>query len=360
MTSNKDSPEKTSPGAWAIAISLALIAGIYFLKLYLGIIALGLLVAFIFYPTYEWIRQKSKSTAVASTLTTILSILLVGIPAIIVIVLTISQTLTLVNNISGNFQFGPDQGLKDVLTDLTATANTRLESLIGISDAFKQSDIQSFLERTLPNALRSVANSMLGLAAGIPTYITTLIIYLFVFTGSLTNGKKLIKLVKAMSPFDEQTNELYMGRIGAMAKAMLKGQLVIATAQGVVSALVLAILGFSEYFLFFAVLLTFLSFIPLGAGIVTIPLALLMLALGNIWGGLFVLLNHFVVITNIDNIIRPKLVPKEAEMHPALLILSAFAGVYYYGFLGVIYGPIIMIIISTTIESYLTYKKRIS
>lgn len=352
--------QPTPPVVWAITITLAIIGGFYFLQAYLGVIILGLLLAFIFFPLHEKIKTRVKSESLASAMTTVISILLVGIPALIIMTLTVAQTLLLVDDVSSDFTLSQEHGINEIINDLTTQTNKAIENFVGISEAIQQSDVRSFLENTLPNALRAVANSMLGLFRGIPTFITMFIIYLFVFTGGLTRGRQIIQTVKDLSPLDKKTNELYVSRIGAMAKAMLKGQFVIAATQGFESAAVLALFGFSEYFLFFAVLLTFLSFIPLGAGIITIPLGIIMIVFGNVAGGIIVLLNHFLIVTNIDNVIRPKLVPKNAELHPALLILSAFAGVTYFGFLGVIYGPIIMIIISTTIESYLAYKKRVS
>jgi predicted PurR-regulated permease PerM len=137
-----------------------------------------------------------------------------------------------------------------------------------------------------------------------------------------------------------------------MTKAMAKGQVVIALAQGFAGALSLLTIGAGEYFMVLFILFSILSIIPLGAGIATIPIGLLAIAFGNIPAGLIILGTHFVIVTNIDNVLRPMLVPKEAQMPAFFTIISAFAGVAYFGLLGVIYGPIIMIVILTTIELY--------
>jgi predicted PurR-regulated permease PerM len=78
-----------------------------------------------------------------------------------------------------------------------------------------------------------------------------------------------------------------------------------------------------------------------------------LLATGNIWQGILVLSFHFAVVTNIDNVLRPHLVPKDARLNSALTILSVFAGISMFGFLGVIIGPVIMIMITTTVHMYL-------
>ncbi len=80
-----------------------------------------------------------------------------------------------------------------------------------------------------------------------------------------------------------------------------------------------------------------------------------MILTGNIGGGIIVFIIHMVVISNIDNVLRPKLVPKEAIIHPVLLLLSVLGGVQVFGFFGIIYGPIIMIIVLTTLEVYVKY-----
>lgn len=137
-----------------------------------------------------------------------------------------------------------------------------------------------------------------------------------------------------------------------MARGVVGGQFVIAAAQGVVEAGILYLAGV-EYFFFFALILTFLSVIPLGGGILTIPIGIIMLLTGNIWQGLIILLGHFLIITNIDNVLRPRLIPKSIRINSALMLLSVFGGLALFGFLGIFVGPIIMILVLSTLEVFL-------
>jgi predicted PurR-regulated permease PerM len=82
------------------------------------------------------------------------------------------------------------------------------------------------------------------------------------------------------------------------------------------------------------------------------PIGICMMLTGNIMGGLIVILGHLLIVTNIDNILRPRLVPAEAKLDSALMILSVFSGIALLGFLGIVVGPVIMIIIVTTIIVY--------
>jgi predicted PurR-regulated permease PerM len=78
---------------------------------------------------------------------------------------------------------------------------------------------------------------------------------------------------------------------------------------------------------------------------------------GNVVGGVFVVLFHLIVVTNIDNTLRPFLVPKSAHLNPALMLLAVFAGLRMFGFWGIVLGPVLMIVIVTTISVYLAVYK---
>ena len=356
MPAKKKTKAPNLDRTWAIAVTLSVLVGLYFLRDYLAIMLLGSILAFVFYPVYSYLLRKLKSSGGAALLTALFSVLLVGIPLIIVISITVSQALNFANSLGADTFSINDQGLVESLNDVADTVNERVESWFGVGEAISAGDIESFAEQTLPQLANAFADILLGIVSGIPNFFTMLIIYFFVFISALTNGKEALRALKDMSPFDDKTDKQLLDRAGAMSKAMLKGQLLIAIAQGVTSALVLSlVVGSSEYTLFFSVLFTFLSFIPLGAGILTIPIGFFLIVVGNL-GGIFLLLNHFIVVTNIDNYIRPKVVPENAQMPAVFTIISTFAGVTYFGFVGVIFGPMIMILILTIIEGYREYK----
>ena len=179
------------------------------------------------------------------------------------------------------------------------------------------------------------------------------IIFVYIFIALLTGGSKVLTLFKHMNPLGEQVSDLYLAKAGAMVKATVRGQFIIALCQGIAGALSIYIAGFHDGFFMFVILLTMLSFIPLGSGIVTIPVGIGMALFGNVIGGVFIVLFHILVVSSIDNVLRPFLVPNEAHLHPALMLLSVFAGLRMFGFWGIVLGPVIMIIIVTTISVYL-------
>jgi predicted PurR-regulated permease PerM len=85
-----------------------------------------------------------------------------------------------------------------------------------------------------------------------------------------------------------------------------------------------------------------------------------MVLFGNVAGGLFIVLWHLLAVTNIDNFLRPILVPREARLDPALMLLAVFSGIAMFGFWGIVIGPVVMIIIVTTISVYLAVYKGVA
>jgi predicted PurR-regulated permease PerM len=156
-----------------------------------------------------------------------------------------------------------------------------------------------------------------------------------------------------LDPLGTKASNTYLQKMGATTTAMVRGQFVIAICQGFAEALILQIAGVDHLFFFMFFLFTLLSIIPLGSGIVAIPVGIVMLLTGNIWQGVFVLLGHFLIVTNIDNVLRPRLVPREVRLNSALTMLGVFAGLAMFGFLGIVIGPVIMILITTTVGMYL-------
>lgn len=348
--------EKTTPISitkWHIAVILALVGGFYFLRDFIGVIALAGLLAYLFNPIYKkflkWFRNKSGW---ASAATTIISIIVLGIPVLIIVGITVAQAATLINNLQKDFLGNNTASFTDLVNSVVNQINSLATSVTHTDQVLKTQDVVTYIRNALPDIARVLVQFVTVTIGSIPKFIMYAITYIFVFIGFLVYQKPIVDGIKTISPFSKKVNDMYFKKMGSMTNAMVKGQFIIAFAQGTFSAIALSLVGFRPYFFFFWMLFVFLSFIPLGAGIVTIPIGIILILTGNVWQGLLVLGNHFIIVTNIDNF-RPKLVPKDAYMPAALTLLAAFAGVAHFGFLGVIYGPIIMIVIVTTIQTYI-------
>ena len=146
--------------------------------------------------------------------------------------------------------------------------------------------------------------------AGCAGAVTAAVLFIYVFISLLTNRERVQTLIRKLNPLGEEVTDLYLAKMGAMVRGTVLGQFVIALAQGLAGAASIYIAGFHEGFFIFAILLSVLSVIPLGGGVVSIPFGIGMILFGNVFGGIFVIVWHLVVVTNIDNVLRPILVPR--------------------------------------------------
>lgn len=349
----KDDFTVTQKRALAVLTIVALGFAAYFLRTYVLLIAVAAVLAFLFTPLYQRLRTKTN-VGLSATLTLLAAIATVALPLTGVAVLAFIQISEMVTSVS--HWVGQ--------TDFTALAQRLLNSANEVLARIPFMNI-TLTEDSLRDAVSKLgqnggqialefARDSVGSIAGM---LTALIIFLYVFVALLTNGTKVLDLFRDLNPLGEQVSDIYLAKVGAMVSATVKGQFIIAVCQGVAGAISIYIGGIHDGFFMFVIFLTALSFIPLGSGIVTIPLGIGMAIFGNPVGGIFVVVFHIVATTNIDNVLRPLLVPKSAHLHPALMLLSVFAGLKMFGFWGIVLGPVLMIVIVTTISVYLVVYK---
>lgn len=336
--------------ALAIATGVALIFGAYFLSGYFILIVVAAVAAYLFEPMYQWFLRR-YGTGLSVTLTVLAALLMLVIPITLLVTLAVVQISAMVRRVQG-WLAGTDLS---TLGDRTLTYANDLIDRIPLLNGVDLTP--ELLQERLATLAQHVGEYLLGVlqgaAGGLLGAVTAAVLFLYVFISLLSNSEGVQLLVRRLNPLGEEVTDLYLGKMGAMVRGTVRGQFVIALAQGLSGALSIYIAGLHEGFFIFAILLVALSMIPLGGGIISIPLGIGMIFFGNVWGGAFVIAFHLLVVTNIDNVLRPILVPKEARMDSALMLLAVFAGITMFGFWGLIIGPVIMIVIVTTISVYL-------
>jgi predicted PurR-regulated permease PerM len=337
------------------AAILSVVVLFLFLRNYFMLIALAAILAFLFNPIYHWFQKKFKRGAVTMTVITLFAT--IAIPLTVLLIITVEEAAKLADQVTQVISTSGSAG--EAINTLVSGVNEQAEKLPFVEgDVLNIDKITQWLESSLSTIASGTVNFIKSFAGGIANFFTTLIIFLFVFSSLLKNQKKIVSWLEELNPLGTEMNSVYLNKMGAMTSAMVKGQFVIAVLQGLSGTISLWIIGV-DYLAFWFVLLTFLSIIPLGGGIILIPFGIILVLTGNVWQGLLVLAWHFIITTNIDNVLRPKFVPKSARLDPALTILSVFAGMGLFGFMGIVIGPVLMIVLLTTIETYLSYNKEL-
>lgn len=345
----------TQKRALAILTIIALAFGAYFLRGYFTLIVVAAVAAYLFNPLYRRLLHRFKP-GVAATFTLLAAIATVGIPLGGVIFLAVLQIGQMVSSV-GHWVQRTD--LNALGTQILDTANRLLAKVPFLDVDLTPGSLKGYVTKAGQTVGEAVLTFLRDSAGGMAFALAGAVIFLYVFMSLLTNGDAVLNLIRKLNPLGEEVSDLYLAKMGAMVRATVRGQFIIAVFQGVSGAISIYIAGVHEAFFMFAIFLTVLSFVPLGSGIVTIPLGIGMALTGNVVGGIFVVAFHVLVITNIDNAMRPFLVPKEAYLNPSLMLLSVFAGLGMFGFWGIVLGPVVMILIVTTISVYLAVYKGI-
>lgn len=332
-----------APIAIAAAALLALLISPFF-----GVVFTAILLAYSFLPVYKHILRKITQPAAAAALTFFTASAVVIVPIVVILGITASQAATLAQDISINSQaLQSGEGIDGLMQEALST----IERLSGGLVQLNEQDIASYGASIGSEVASAVVGLISNIATSAPAFFSGVILFIYLFLALLVYHQQLLVFLRSINPLSDEVFDVYIRKASAMTDGMVKGQFLIALAQGAIGALSFAIAGI-PYVAFFFVILSFLSIIPLGSGIISIPLGIILLFTGNIWQGLLILLVHFIVVGNIDNILRPVLIPKEARLPSALLMLGVFSGLYWFGFLGLFIGPIILILALTTLQLY--------
>lgn len=201
--------------------------------------------------------------------------------------------------------------------------------------------ISKFLINNLSSATRGTMNFF---------FLTFIFLYaVFYF---LMDGDRLLKKILYYLPLEDEDEHRMLDKFTSVTRATLKGTAVIGILQGGMAGLALAVVGIPSA-IFWGTIMAVLSIIPgIGTALVWVPAAVI-LAFGGQWIkaiGLTIFCG--VVVGSIDNVLRPRLVGKDTEMHDLLILFSTLGGISFFGVVGFIIGPILAALFVTIWEMY--------
>ncbi len=343
----------TQKRAVAVFTIIALLFGAYFLRNYFVLVVVAAVGAYLFTPLFNRFNTR-LGAGLSATCTLVSALVIVAVPIGLLVVLATVQISRMVTSVAEWVKTTDPSTLGDKVLHLVNDLLARVPFLHITLTA-------EALRKAMISAAQHVGQWLLqflqGAAGSVAGAVTQAIIFLYVFVALLLNREKVRTLIGQLNPLGDEVTDLYLRKAGAMVRGTVSGQFVIALCQGVAGAASIYVAGFHHGFFIFAILLTALSIIPLGGGIVTIPFGIGMIFYGNVVGGAFIVLWHLLVVTNIDNFLRPILVPKDARLNSALMLLAVFAGIAMFGPWGIVIGPVLMILIVTTLDVYLAVYK---
>ncbi|KAA3661560.1 MAG: AI-2E family transporter [Calditrichaeota bacterium] len=212
------------------------------------------------------------------------------------------------------------------------------------------------LVSTIKTALTGIGNFLVTAAnktwQGTFQFLMNFLIMFFTLYYFFKDGERLIVYLKYLSPLKDEHEDLLIAKFNSISRATVKGTMLIGLTQGGLGALLLWIFGFKSPVVF-GVVMFILSVIPMvGGWLVLYPAAIYELVLGHYWQSLVIVIFTAVIISNVDNFMRPKLVGRDTGMHDLLIFFSSIGGIYMFGVMGFIIGPIITVLFMTLMDIY--------
>lgn len=337
-----------------VVFGIVLYLAFILLQPYFAPIILAFLTTVIFKRVYIFFYDKRKNKNLSSLLSTIVVILFIFIPTLVVGYLSFKQ----IQVINSDVQELTANSVEDLDIDFIVNgANDVLASFPGIEYEINVEDLSSQVLDLLRSSASIVSNSIVSIGTSSVNIVTQFVLYLLLVFFMFPLQHSFNDKVAKASPLDDKLDRLYLNRVTSMSVAMIKGTFVIAFIQATFSGALLWMAGV-DYVLFWVIIMIFLAIIPIvGTTLVIVPIGVVLILTGSLGWGIFLIVTNLLITSNIDNVLRPMLVPKEAEMSPMLVLLGVLGGIKLFGPLGFLYGPVIMILLVTSFEIYLKHFK---
>ncbi len=183
-------------------------------------------------------------------------------------------------------------------------------------------------------------------------FLVKFAIMLYTLFFFIRDGDKFLGMAMRIFPLGKGREKLLYDRFFVTARSTLKVTLIIGGIQGALGGIVFLITGI-EGALIWGLLMVIMAVVPVvGCSIIWGPAGILMLLTGHIWEGILILATGVLVISTIDNLLRPILIGQDVEMHPLLIFLSTLGGIVVFGFSGFVIGPIIASMLLAIWEMY--------
>ncbi len=314
-----------------------------FISLFLG----GIL-AFAVHPLYR--RMKFKNRNLAAILMCVLVLVILIVPAIFMIKSLVQESYQL-------YQFARENVSPSFLADCPSWWCEAVQKVI-------HNDAVRGQIKTLGI---DVSGWLIGKGSALLVSIPKLFLHLFIIFFTLfyflKDGENLVAVIGEHLQLRRGEYSFIIQRLQEILSGIVYGYLLIGLIQGVLGALGFFLFGISSP-LFWGMVMGFLALIPfLGAGLVWLPAEIFLVVQGilqdsslGIVQGIGLALYGLFIVSGVDNVLRPKLMGSKAKIHPAIILLGIFGGVFTLGAIGVILGPLVLSLTVVLMEVFLGKK----
>ncbi len=334
---NPDTNKDVHRRFFHLLLTLVTVALAWILLPFFSAVFWGVMLALLFYPVQRRVlRVLGNRRNLAALVTVLIAIVLVIAPLIFVMIRLVQDVSVVIEQIrSGQI-------------DLSASYSKMVQALPNWSQALTEQyglhDISALQQRLSEGAAqisRFVGTQAIAIGQNTLQVLVSLGILLYLVFFLLRDGAQISRLIRRAIPLDDEHKTHLISKFTTVARATIKGNIVVAAVQGTLGGVIFAVLGI-EGSLLWGVLMAFLSLLPaVGAAIVWAPAALFFFASGHLLKGIILVAFCVIVIGFVDNLLRPVLVGKDTRMPDWVVLISTLGGMSLLGINGFVIGPLI-------------------
>lgn len=328
------------PRAGSTWILLAVLTGIAtylcwrVLQPFASVILWSVVLALMFAPLNRKLLARTRRPNLSASITLFIAVVSVLLPVGGMSVAVVGEVADLVEQAPGTWnRWAADPVLQARAARWRADLGERLPFVERIDG-----------ERVKENVTRlgeSMVKRSVGLVGSFLQGIVEFVFILFSLFYMLRDAAKFESALRRLLPLAERQSDLLIARTVEVIRASVLGVLVVAVVQGALGGVMFAILGLPSPILW-GVVMAFFAMIPMiGAGAIWLPAAILLLATGHAGKAIALFAFGALVISTIDNILRPRLVGGRTGMHELVVFFAVLGGLKVFGVVGLLVGPAI-------------------
>lgn len=324
-----------------------------------ALLVLALVMLQPFYPALLWASvlsvlmtpihrrmRNGKSPNVAATLTTLLALAIIGIPILLVggaMFFQVNEFVQVVKQSAPSGQSG--FSVDNLVRELDATLRPIIQN---VSPDF---DLIAWFNEHKQSLLQSVTAPAGKAAFSIGYAIFTLVVSFLTMFFMLRDAEKLREPALTLLPLPRDVGERMLSRLSDTIRAVFVGIVLVAVVQGTVAGVAYWAVGIPQSLLWGVATIVLCTIPLLGAPILYVPLSLMLLSQGKYTEGIALVAVGFLVVSNIDNVLRPFIIGAKVDLHPMAVFFSLLGGVFLFGPVGIMAGPMILSVLLVLVET---------
>ncbi|MCX7801317.1 MAG: AI-2E family transporter [Fimbriimonadales bacterium] len=323
--------------AWLILGLAVLAVGALIVRPFVPALVWALVLSILTQPIYDRVRRR-VGDSLGAVVSVLAAVLFVGLPMSVVGAFLYVQILEALQAI-GNQSTATRNSFQVVLDGITKAVAPVLRA-VG-QDGFSLTDWVARNREMLMEAVRQpLGQAAVGMGKAVFTAVVALLTMFFM----LRDGHQLREPAIDLSPLTREQTEALFARIGQTVRAVFVGIILVAVAQGLAAGAGYFVAGVPNPLVWTLVTILLCAIPLLGSPLVYVPLGVTLITQGRPIAGVALMAYGFVVVSNIDNLLRPFVIGAQTNLHPMAVFFSLLGGVFLLGPVGLMAGPLVLTI----------------